>query len=456
MERYDVIVIGFGKAGKTLAGALAGRGRRVALVERDSAMYGGTCINVACIPTKSLNEQALRSEAVGGGFDERAERYAAAIATKRALTAKLREKNLGKLVSAGVDVIDGVASFAGPRIVAVAAPDGTTRELEADDIVINTGSRPFVPPIDGLSESGRVFVSETMMELDRLPRRLVIIGGGYIGLEFASIYANFGSDVTIVQDGEAFIPREDEEVAGVVLESLERRGITVLRSAKTLSVRDGADGTTVSVEVAGERRELPADAVLVATGRRPNLDGLHPEAAGVELDARGAIRTDERLRTTAPHVWAAGDVRGGLQFTYVSLDDSRILLAAMEGDGGRTTENRGAVPYSVFLDPPFSRVGLTERQAREAGHDVRVARLAAAAIPKAAVLGKTEGLLKAVIDARTGEVLGAHLFCAESHELVNLMKLAIDQGVPYTALRDAIYTHPTMTEALNDLFAQVS
>jgi pyruvate/2-oxoglutarate dehydrogenase complex dihydrolipoamide dehydrogenase (E3) component len=427
----------------------------VALVERDSGMYGGTCINVACIPTKALNEQALRSAAMGGGDEERAARYAAAVVSKRALTARLRQKNLAKLVSAGVEVIDGTASFVGPLAVSVAAADGTTRELQADDVVINTGSRPFVPPIEGLATSARAFVSETMMELDRLPRRLVVIGGGYIGLEFASIWANFGSDVTIVQDGQAFVPREDEEVAEVVLESLERRGITVLRSARTLSVADGTDESHVSVEVGGEARDLPADAVLVATGRRPNLEGLHPEAAGVELDERGAIRVDERLRTSAPHVWAAGDVKGGLQFTYVSLDDARILLSAMEGDASRTTANRGAVPYSVFLDPPFSRVGMTEREAREAGHDVKVARLAAAAIPKAAVLGKTDGMLKAVVDAETGHVLGAHLFCAESHELVNLLKLAIDQGIPAATLRDAIYTHPTMTEALNDLFGQV-
>jgi pyruvate/2-oxoglutarate dehydrogenase complex dihydrolipoamide dehydrogenase (E3) component len=200
---------------------------------------------------------------------------------------------------------------------------------------------------------------------------------------------------------------------------------------------------------------LAADAVLVATGRRPNLEGLRPEAAGIALTERGAVQTDEHLRTTAPNIWAMGDVVGGLQFTYISLDDFRIVKSDVLGDGSRTTRNRGAVPYSVFLDPPFSRVGLTEKEARQQGRSVKIARLPVAAIPKAQVLSNPTGLLKAVIDAETNQILGAHLFCEESHELINLVKLAMDAGIPYPVLRDGIYTHPTMSEALNELFAAV-
>ena len=220
-------------------------------------------------------------------------------------------------------------------------------------------------------------------------------------------------------------------------------------------MREGEGTALVDLTMGGEARTLEAEAVLVATGRRPELEGLHPEAAGVELTPRGAVKVDAQLRTTAPHIFAMGDVAGGLQFTYISLDDSRIVRSALLGDGGRTTENRGAVPYSVFLDPPFSRVGLTEQEARDAGYQVKIARLQAAAIPKAQILRQPTGLLKAVVDADSGRVLGAHLFCAESHEMINLLKLAVDQKIPYTALRDAVYTHPTMSEALNDLFSAV-
>lgn len=456
MKEYQNLIIGFGKGGKTLAGALAGVGERTALVEASEKMFGGTCINVACIPTKAMEFAARRSAVQGGDFQAKAMRYTEAVAEKRRLTAALREKNYEKAVSAGVDVIVGRASFVDSHRVAVLLPDGSKEEIRAERIFLNTGARPFVPPIPGLGESKYVYTSEEMLELDSLPARLVIVGGGYIGLEFASYYANFGSQVTIIQDGERFIPREDAEIAQKVLESLEERGIRVLRSAVTEKVRDAAEGAVLSVRLPEGNEELRADAVLVATGRRPNVEGLNLEAAGVALTERGAVKTDEHLRTSAEHIWAMGDVVGGLQFTYISLDDSRIVRSQLQGDGARTTANRGAVPYSVFLDPPFSRVGLSEEEARKAGYEVKIAKLPAAAIPKAKVLRKTTGLLKAVVDAQTGHILGAHFFCEESHEMINTVKLAMDAELPYTVLRDAVFTHPTMSEALNDLFATLS
>ncbi|MEL4862429.1 FAD-dependent oxidoreductase [Pseudoflavonifractor phocaeensis] len=456
MKKADAVVIGFGKGGKTLAGALAEAGRSVIMVERSDKMYGGTCINVACIPTKSLVHSAALSAAMGGSFAEKAERYAAAIFEKDRLTGALRGKNYHKLADhPNVTVLTGDGSFLDARHVAVAMADGSREEIEAGQVFINTGARPFVPPIPGLKESRYVYLSESLLDRRDLPRRLVIIGGGYIGMEFASMYANFGSQVTVLQDGAVFLPREDQEVAGAVLESLAARGVEVLRSTKTLGVEDVGDHAEITIENADGRRVLEAEALLVATGRRPNVAGLNLGAAGVELTDRGAVKTDEHLRTTAPNIWAMGDVAGGLQFTYISLDDFRIVKSAVLGDGSRTTANRGQVPYSVFLDPPFSRVGLTEQEARDKGYSVKIARLAAAAIPKANVLQKPTGLLKAVIDADTGLILGAHLFCEESYETINLIKLAMDAKVPYTVLRDSIYTHPTMTEALNDLFGAV-
>ena len=455
MRQVDAAVIGFGKGGKTLAGALAAAGKTVALVEKSPKMYGGTCINVACIPTKSLVHSAALSAAQGGTFSERAARYATAIDEKDRVTGLLRSKNYRKLADLpNVEVVDGAASFADATHLTVAKPDGTRETIEAAQAFINTGARPFVPPIPGV-DGPRVHVSETLLDVRTLPERLVIIGGGYIGMEFASMYANFGSQVTVVQNEDAFLPREDAEIAAAVPDSVEGRGIRVIRGAGVRRIDDEADQAVVTVEISGAEERLPADAVLVATGRRPNVDGLNLEAAGAELTERGAVRTDEHLRTTAPNIWALGDVAGGLQFTYISLDDSRIVKEDVLGDGARTTANRGTVPYSVFLDPPFSRAGMTEQEARDAGFDVKVAKLPAAAIPKAQLLQKPTGLLKAVVNADTGRILGAHLFCEESYEMINTIKLAMDAGLPYQVLRDAVYTHPTMSEAFNDLFAQI-
>src|SRR5574344_636837 len=464
MKEFENIIIGFGKGGKTIAGALASKGESTAIIEKSPKMYGGTCINVACIPTKSLEHSARLSFAQGGDFAAKAERYHNAVEEKRRLTTMLRGKNYDKAISAGATVIDGDASFTGKNMIVVRKADGTGEELKAKRIFINTGSVPFMPPIEGLKESKHVYLSETMMENDVLPKELVIIGGGYIGLEFASYYTNFGSHVTIIQDGDAFIPREDSEVAGAVFASLTSRGITIIKNAQVESVHDEQDNAVVTV-AAGNTADtvgvnhtmhvLKADAVLVATGRRPNTASLNLGAAGIEVTERGAVKVDEKLRTTAENIWALGDVAGGLQFTYISLDDSRIVKSQLFGDGSRTTQNRGTVPYSVFIDPPLSRAGLTEAEARAKGYEVKIAKLPASAIPKAQVLQRPAGMLKAVIDAKTNEIIGAHLFCADSHEIINVVKVAMDAHVPYTVLRDSIFTHPTMSEALNDLFSTV-
>lgn len=455
MKEYDHIIIGFGKGGKTLAGALARKGERVALIERSDQMFGGACINVACLPTKFLENRARLSKKIGGDFAAGAARYRDAIETKRNITAALRKANYNKITSAGAEVIVGAASFEDDHRILITHADGTTEELWGGQIYINTGARPFVPSIPGLKESAFSYTSDAMMEHTELPKQLVIIGGGYIGLEFASYYANFGSHITIIQDGKDFIPREDAEVAQTVLESLESRGIEIIREAQVQSVTDGTDAAVLSVKVDSGVRELTADAILIATGRRPNLEELHLENAGVALTERGAVAVDETLHTSVPHIWAMGDVTGGLQFTYISLDDSRIVKSQLSGDKSRTTKNRGNVPYTVFLDPPLSRVGMTEQQALDSGHQVLTARLAVSAIPKSRVLEQSAGMLKMIIDKETLQILGAHLFCLESHEMINLVKMAMDAGLPYTVLRDAIYTHPTMSESFNDLLSSI-
>ena len=454
MRQVDAAVIGFGKGGKTLAGALAAAGKTVALVEKSPKMYGGTCINVACIPTKSLVHSAALSAAQGGTFSERAARYATAVDEKDRVTGLLRGKNYRKLADLpNVEVVDGTASFADATHLTVAKPDGTRETIEAAQAFINTGARPFVPPIPGV-DGPRVHVSETLLDVRTLPERLVIIGGGYIGMEFASMYANFGSQVTVVQNEDAFLPREDAEIVAAVLDSVEGRGIRVIRGAGVRRIDDEADQAVVTVEISGAEERLPADAVLVATGRRPNVDGLNLEAAGVELTERGAVKVDELLRTTAADIWALGDVNGGPQHTYISLDDYRVVWSQLNGsDRPYTVKDRKHVPSSTFLATPYSRVGLNEREAKAAGLDYVVKRLPVAAVPKAQVMRRPDGLMKAIVERNTGRILGAMLLSVESHEVINIVKLAMDLDAPASTLRDMVFTHPTIAEALNDLFA---
>ncbi len=456
MKKYDAIIIGFGKGGKTLAASLAKQNKKVALIEKSDKMYGGTCINVGCIPTKSLVNSAKRVHSMGNlSIEEKKEAYRRAVEEKERLTAMLRKKNFDKLNdNPNIDVILGTASFLSPQTVTVSLSNGENMEIEAEQFFINTGAAAFIPPIKGLRESRFSYVSETLLDLKELPQRLVIIGGGYIGLEFASFYTNFGAKVTVIQDGEVFLPREDDDVAQEMKKIFENRGVSFLLGTNTYEVEDKENSAVLYYEKGGVKGQLEADAILIATGRRPNTAELHPEKAGVAVTPRGAIETDEYLKTTAPHIWAMGDVAGSPMFTYISLDDYRIVNGQLTGaDSGYNTAVRSNVPNSVFIEPPFSRVGLNEREAREKGYDITVSKLMVAAIPKSQVLRETDGLLKAVIDNKTERILGVMLLCPESHEMINTVKLAIDAGLSYRILRDQVFTHPTMSESFNDLFS---
>lgn len=451
MKQFDAIIIGFGKGGKTLAGHLAKQGKKVAMIEKSDTMYGGTCINVGCIPSKSLVHSAAESKLhINASFTEKAEIYKKAIEEKRSLTAKLRKKNYDKLADhPNITVINGEASFLSATAVSVKMQEAV-EELQAANIFINTGSTSVIPDIKGIDNNPSVYYSNTLMDLDKLPEHLVIIGGGYIGLEFASMYANFGSKVTVLQHGGTFLPKEDADIAAAIRSNLEAQGIQFLLNAATQEIT--TDGTVV-VEVNGAETTLPADAILIATGRKANTAGLHLEAAGVELSERGAVKTNEWRQTSAANIFAMGDVVGGLQFTYVSLDDYRIVSNYLDGKMTYGEKDRQHVPYSVFLETPFSRVGLNEREAEKAGYDIKVMKLPAMAIPKAQVLKKPAGLLKAIVDVKTNKILGAMLLCEESYEMINLVKLAMDLQADYTVLKNQMFTHPTMSEALNDLFS---
>ena len=412
-------------------------------------MYGGTCINVGCIPSKSLIHSAAMT--VPSPYPaENVERYRAAVEEKRRVTAMLRGKNYDKLASLpNVTIFNGTARFTGPRQVEVTG-QGEPICLEGTQVFINTGSTPRVPNIEGIHQVLGVYTSAGLMDLDQLPAHLVIIGGGYIGLEFASLYRRFGSQVTLLQDGPRFLPKEDEDIAAAIKALLEKQGVTFHLSA---AIKRIEASPAVVFDWEGTEHRLEADAILVATGRVPNTEELNCQAAGIELTPRGAVKVDNLLRTTAPGVWAMGDVTGNQQHTYISLDDSRIVWGQLVGNETHTTATRHNVPYSVFLSTPYSRVGMNEQEAREAGLPVKIATLPAAAIPKAQVLNATDGLLKAVIHEETNQILGAMLLCEESYETINVIKLAMDLGANAAVLRDQIFTHPTMTEALNDLFA---
>ena len=456
MNAFDVIIIGFGKGGKTLAAEFAKRGQKVAIIERSDKMYGGTCINIGCIPTKTLVHQAKMASALKDAtFEERSEFYRNAVSVKESVTSALRNKNYHNLAdNPNVTVYTGIGSFVSADVVAVRTATEKIR-LTSKQIIINTGAETVIPPIEGVAGNPFVYTSTSIMELADLPRRLVIIGGGYIGLEFASMYASFGSQVTVLESYPELIAREDRDIAASVKETLEKKGIVFRMNAKVQSVNRVEDKAIVTFadSQTSEVFVLEADAVLLATGRRPNTKDLNLEVAGVEVDVRGAIIVDEYLKTTNPNIRAVGDVKGGLQFTYISLDDYRIVREDLFGDKERRTGDRNPVSYSVFIDPPLSRVGLNEEEARRQNRDIIVKKLPVMAIPRAKTLGETDGLLKAIIDKNTGKILGCVLFAPDSGEVINTVAVAMKTGQDYTFLRDFSFTHPSMSEALNDLFS---
>ncbi|WP_030749942.1 FAD-dependent oxidoreductase [Streptomyces sp. NRRL S-31] len=450
----DLLVIGFGKGGKTLAARMGAAGRRVALVEQSAQMYGGTCINIGCVPTKALIHHAQSRRPGEPAQDS----LLAAVSATTTLTDALRDRNFAMLDDIdSVTVLTGRARFLDEKSVEVSA--GSDRlVVTAPVIVVNTGAEPVLPDIPGLRSSAHLRTSTDLIRAEGLPERLVVVGGGYLGLEFAGMYARFGSRVTVLEAGPRLLPREDADVAEATVGTLRDEGVTFVTDAEVVEVTDEDGHASVRYRAAGEEHVLDTEAVLVATGRRPATAGLDLEVAGVRTTERGAIEVDEHLRSSRPHIFAVGDVNGGPQFTYISLDDSRIVADQLLGSGARTTADREAVPYTLFTTPPLSRVGLTEREARERGHDVRVAAKPVAqiaAMPRAKIVGETRGLMKFVIDAATDRILGAALLSVDSQELVNTVALAMRHGVTASELRDTIYTHPSSTEAFNEVLGAV-
>lgn len=455
MKQYDAIIIGFGKAGKTLAAELSNRGWQVAVVERSSMMYGGTCPNIACIPTKTLvHEAGIAALLYHDDYPKQANLYKQAIGRKNRLTSFLRNNNYERLSKRpNVTVYTGEGSFVSANIIKVALPEGDI-ELQGKEIFINTGSTPIIPAIDGIKESQKVYTSTTLLDLNVLPQHLIIVGGGYIGLEFASMYAEFGSKVTLLEGGNRFMPRNDQDIANSVKEVLEKKGIEIHLNARAQSIHDTNDGVTLTYSDVSDGTPyfVDGDAILIATGRKPMIEGLNLQAAGIGVDAHGAIVVNDQLRTTVPHVWAMGDVKGGPQFTYLSLDDFRIIRDQLFGDKKRDIGDRDPVPYAVFIDPPLAHIGLTEEEALKRGYSFKVSRLPATSVVRSHTLKQTDGMLKAIVNDHSGKIMGCTLFCAEAPEIINIVAMAMKTGQHYTFLRDFIFTHPSMSEGLNELF----
>ncbi|MCS3698330.1 mercuric reductase [Salinibacter ruber] len=456
VDSYDLIVIGAGQGGGPLAGTVAEAGHDVALLERTHV--GGTCVNEGCTPTKTMIASARVAH-----LARRAEDYGVETGevTVDLETVRQRKRDIVESFRAGsrssveakssLDLIEGDGRFVDAETVAVDLNDGGRRTLTADRIVINTGTRPAVPPIDGLDEVD-FLTSTSIMELGAVPDHLLVLGGGYIGLEFGQMFRRFGAEVTIIDRGEHVLSREDTGVAEALEGILREDGLRLLNETSVTAVEETGDAITAHLGGPDAPAQVEGDELLVAAGRRPNTDTLNLEAAGVAATDRGHVRVDDRLATTADGVYAIGDVTGGPAFTHVSYDDYRVLQDNWLHDGDRTTEDR-LISYTLFTDPQLGRVGLTEEQARAQDLDVTVAQMPMTRVARALEVDETRGLMKAVIDAETNRLLGAAVLGIEGGEVMSVLQTAMMGDLPVGRLRAAPFAHPTLAESLNNLFA---
>jgi pyruvate/2-oxoglutarate dehydrogenase complex dihydrolipoamide dehydrogenase (E3) component len=456
-KEYDLVILGSGEAGKYLAWALAAQGRRVAVVER--RYVGGSCPNIACLPSKNVIHAAKvasyfrRGAEFGIAAGDWTVDMTAVRDRKRRMVDGLIELHLAKYKASGAELVMGDGRFIAPRTVEVALRDGGTRTMRGANIVISTGSRAAIDATPGLQDAKPLTHVEAL-EVDRAPEHLVVLGGGYIGLELAQAFRRLGSHVTVVERNATLIHREDPDVTAAVGELFRDEGIEVSTGTKLVRIEGrSGEGVRLHGTRGGAEVVIEGTHLLAAGGRTPNTDGIGLEKAGIEIDSRGHVRVNERLQTTAMGVWAVGDCAGSPYFTHVAHDDFRIVRDNLTG-GSRVTTGR-QVPFCLFTDPELARVGLGEREARERGIAYRLAKIPMASVVRTRTLSETRGFLKALIEEEGDRILGFTPFGAEAGEVMTVVQVAMAAGIPYTGLRDAILTHPTIAEGLTALFSAV-
>jgi pyruvate/2-oxoglutarate dehydrogenase complex dihydrolipoamide dehydrogenase (E3) component len=454
--RYDILILGSGEAGKYIAWTFAKAGRRVALVER--GLIGGSCPNIACLPSKNVIHTAQVASLFRHGREFGIDAGGIAVdmegvrRRKRSMVDGLVAIHQERYKASGAELILGEGRFVAPKTLEARCPDGRVRVIAAERVVVDVGTRTAFPDIPGLVESKPLTHVEAL-ELDRVPEHLLVLGGGYVGLEFAQAMRRFGSRVTLIERGTEFAAREDPDVSQALRELFRDEGVDVILGARVTRVEGrSGEGVRVNIHAASGEQVIAATDILLAAGRQPNTNGIGLDVARVELDPGGYIRVNERLETTAPGVWAVGDCAGSPQFTHVGFDDFRIVRDNWNG-GNRTTRDR-LVPYCVFTDPELGRVGLDETQARRAGIPYRIAKIPMSAVLRARALCDTRGFLKALVDVHSDRILGFTAFGAQAGELIAVVQTAMLTGAPYTVFRDAIVTHPTIAEGLTVLFYQ--
>lgn len=454
-QQYDAIVIGAGQAGGPLSTALARAGMKTAIIERKHV--GGTCVNEGCTPTKTMVASgrvaylARRAADYGVHTGPVSVDMGKVRQRKRDIVDTFRKGSQARIEETpGVELIFGDASFTGPKAVAIRLKNGSERAISAELVFINAGTRASQPKLEGL-DSVPALDNVSIMELEAVPDHLLVLGGGYIGLEFGQLFRRFGSQVTIVQSGSQLLTREDSDVAEEVANILRQDGVNVMLNAKASHVEQA--GTRIRLEALsqGKSTTITGSHLLVATGRVPNTDTLDLASAGIQTDERGFIQVNDRLETSREGIYALGDIKGGPGFTHISYDDFRIVRANLIEKKTASTRGR-QVPYVVFIDPQLGRIGLTESEARAQGRNIRVAKLPMSSVARALEVDETRGFMKAVVDADTNQIAGAAILGLEGGEIMSAIEIAMMGKLPYSALRDATLAHPTLAESLNNLF----
>jgi pyruvate/2-oxoglutarate dehydrogenase complex dihydrolipoamide dehydrogenase (E3) component len=458
MKHYDAIVIGAGQAGSPLCRKLANAGKKTLMIEK--RWIGGTCVNDGCTPTKAMVASAkaayLAKRCTDLGVTIDSFRINMKQVKKRKDEIVMQSRNGGQKAiekTENLDLLFGEASFTGPKTIKVKLNDGGEEEVQADLIFLDAGATPAIPEIDGLKDIDYL-TSTSILDLEEVPEHILIIGGNYVALEFAQMFLRFGSKISVLERGERIMAKEDQDVSNELKKILVDEGLDIYTKAEVHHFEKTADGIKASAIVGGEQKEFTCSHVLLAAGRKPLTEALQLDKTGVELDEKGFIKVNEKLETNVPGIYALGDVNGGPAFTHIAYNDYTIVYRNLVEGTKYNTKDR-PLPYCMFTDPQLGRVGLTEKQAREQGYDIKVAILPMKHVARAIEVGDTRGFMKAVVNTKTKEILGAAVLAEEGGEIMSVLQMAMEGGITYDRIRYCVFAHPTYSESLNNLFMKI-